>query len=51
MRADELAALGEVAFVEQPGHRHADEVAVGDVLVAIGEGEPRGFAIQMDGIA
>ena len=46
--ADEDAAPGQIVLVEQAadGDRHI--VAVRHVLVAIGKGEPRRLAVEMD---
>ncbi|MNR17488.1 hypothetical protein D3C85_1341520 [compost metagenome] len=48
---DEATPLGEIALVQHAAHRHRDEVAVGHVLVAVGEGEPRRLAVKVDGLA
>ncbi|MNO45652.1 hypothetical protein D3C76_359240 [compost metagenome] len=48
---DEATPLGEIALVQHAAHRHRDEVAVGHVLVAVGEGEPRRLAVKVDCLA
>ena len=47
---DLLRAGGEIALVEQARQRHADEVGVGEVEVAVGEGELGGLEQRLEAV-
>jgi hypothetical protein len=49
--ADKVPPLRQIALVQQACHRHVDDVAVGHVLVAIGEGEACRLAVEVNGLA
>ncbi len=46
---DQGAALGEINGIEQPRQGDRDEIGVGEVARAVGEGEPFGLGDEMGG--
>ena len=48
LQADALGPGLQVGGVQQPGHRHADKVRVGNVLGAVGVGQPVGLRDQVN---